>query len=128
MAVPLTLLSGAAIGGINGLLITGLKIDSFIVTLSMMFVYMGIRSGISGGSPYALPDSFTRVGQNELALPFLGKTLYAVQHFVSPIIYAMKHATQSVVGHFGWHWFSTALYTEPRWFQPITCTVFRTCS
>lgn len=66
LAVPLTLAVGAAAGAVNGLLITRLKIDSFIVTLSMMFVFLGLRSGISGGAPYALPQSFTRVGQGTI--------------------------------------------------------------
>jgi ribose transport system permease protein len=67
LAVPIVLIAGAAAGALNGLLITRLKIDSFIVTLSMMFVFMGLRSGISGGSPYPLPDSFTFIGQQNLA-------------------------------------------------------------
>jgi len=50
-------------GLVNGLLITRLKIDSFIVTLSMMFILMGLRSGISGGQPYSVPQSFTYLGQ-----------------------------------------------------------------
>ncbi len=41
---------GGASGFVNGWLITRFKIDSFIVTLSMMFLYMGLRSGISAGS------------------------------------------------------------------------------
>jgi ribose transport system permease protein len=48
------------------MLITRLKIDSFIVTLSMMFIYMGLRSGISGGSPYKVPESFSFIGQKTL--------------------------------------------------------------
>jgi len=102
-AVPLTLLAGAAIGAINGLLITGLRIDSFVVTLSMMFVYMGIRSGISGGSPYTLPASFTFVGQNELPLPFLGKALHAIPYlgsrwFRPDYVYGVPYLFLVVVG------------------------------
>jgi ribose transport system permease protein len=70
LAVVLTLGFGCASGWLNGFLITRLRIDSFIVTLSMMFFYMGLRSGISGGQPYAVPDSFTFIGQREvLGLP-----------------------------------------------------------
>ena len=47
LAVPITLIFGVVSGAINGLIITRLKINSFIVTLSLMFVYMGLRSGIS---------------------------------------------------------------------------------
>ncbi len=66
VAVPIVLGVGAVTGWINGALITRLKIDSFIVTLSMMFVYMGLRSGISGGAPYRLPESFSVIGQRDL--------------------------------------------------------------
>jgi ribose transport system permease protein len=72
LAVPAALLVGALAGCLNGLLITRVKIDSFVVTLSMMFVYMGLRSGISGGSPYPLPKAFTSIGQQELAgIPYV---------------------------------------------------------
>ncbi|MCX6343858.1 MAG: ABC transporter permease [Armatimonadetes bacterium] len=71
-AVPITLTAGCLIGWLNGMLITKLKIDSFIITLSMMFVYMGMRSGISGGIPYALPESFTFIGQEHvLGVPYV---------------------------------------------------------
>ena len=65
-AVLLALGIGVFAGWLNGMLITRLKIDSFIVTLSMMFIYMGLRSGISGGSPYKVPESFTFIGQKSL--------------------------------------------------------------
>ena len=65
-AVVLALGVGALAGAVNGWIITRLKIDSFIVTLSMMFIFMGLRSGISGGSPYKVPESFAFVGQNSL--------------------------------------------------------------
>ncbi|MCZ7639316.1 MAG: ABC transporter permease [Verrucomicrobia bacterium] len=67
LAVPLTLGFGLASGWLNGVLIARLKLDSFIVTLSMMFLYMGLRSGISGGQSYRVPESFTWAGQSEFA-------------------------------------------------------------
>lgn len=90
-AVPAVLLVGAAAGWLNGALITKLRIDSFIVTLSMMFVYMGLRSGISGGSPYRIPESFTWMGQQDFAgvpyvfmlvLLILGAVSYMFNHTV----------------------------------------------
>jgi ribose transport system permease protein len=72
LAVPLALGVGIAAGTLNGLLITWLRIDSFIVTLSMMFIYMGLRSGISGGSPYRVAESFSIIGQKSLfGVPFV---------------------------------------------------------
>jgi ribose transport system permease protein len=65
-AVLLALGVGVLAGTLNGMLITRLKIDSFIVTLSMMFIFMGLRSGISGGSPYKVPESFSVLGQQSL--------------------------------------------------------------
>ena len=69
-AVPITLIFGVVSGAINGLIITRLKINSFIVTLSLMFVYMGLRSGISGGSPYIIPQDFGFLGQNAIFTGF----------------------------------------------------------
>jgi len=66
LAVLLALSLGVFAGWLNGTLITRLKIDSFIVTLSMMFIYMGLRSGISGGLPYKVPESFNAIGQKSL--------------------------------------------------------------
>lgn len=79
IAVPLTLLCGAAAGLANGLLIVKLRIDSFIVTLSMMFIFMGLRSGISGGQPYEVPASFGIVGQRGImGVPFVFIVMLAV--------------------------------------------------
>lgn len=78
-AVPIALAVGAACGLINGLLIVFVKINSFIVTLSTMFIFMGLRSGISGGSPYAVPDSFTIVGQGKVfGVPYFFLIMLAV--------------------------------------------------
>ena len=66
VAVIIALATGAAIGAANGLLVTRLKINSFIVTLSMMFVLMGLRSGISKGMPFKVPPSFLYFGQEKL--------------------------------------------------------------
>jgi ribose transport system permease protein len=72
VAAPVALAFGCASGWANGCLITRLKIDSFIVTLSMMFIFMGLRSGISGGQPYAVPESFTFLGQGAvLGVPWV---------------------------------------------------------
>ena len=66
LAVPIALGVGVAAGALNGIIITKLKVDSFIVTLSMMFVYMGLRSGISGGSPYEVSESFGLIGRGNV--------------------------------------------------------------
>lgn len=63
LAVPLVFLLGPLTGWLHGAIITRLRIDGFIVTLSMMFVYMGLRSGVSGGNSYTIPTSFWWLGQ-----------------------------------------------------------------
>jgi len=82
IAVPIMMLAGCVAGWINGLLIVKLKINSFIVTLSTMFVYMGLRSGISGGDSYnRLPQSFKTIGNGTVAglgVPYLILVVVAV--------------------------------------------------
>jgi ribose transport system permease protein len=79
LAVSGALVVGLAAGLLNGLLIVKLQINSFIVTLSTMFVFMGLRSGISGGEPYAVPESFTAVGQGGLfGIPYVFLIMLAV--------------------------------------------------
>ena len=73
LAVSLVFLLGPATGLLHGLIITRLRIDAFIVTLSMMFVYMGLRSGISGGNAYTIPENFWWLGQGSFSgwLPYM---------------------------------------------------------
>jgi ribose transport system permease protein len=89
VAVPISLCIGILAGTLNGELITRLRINSFIVTLSMMFIYMGLRSGISGGSPYKVPESFTWAGQSDIfGVPFLFLIVIVLLGFVG---YLFQH-------------------------------------
>jgi len=84
IAAPAAVGFGCLAGLLNGAIIVGLRIDSFIVTISMMFIYMGLRSGISGGAPYRVPDTFTRVGQGTfLGIPYVFVIMLAVLLLVS---------------------------------------------
>jgi ribose transport system permease protein len=79
LAVPIALLVGVLSGAVNGFIITRLKINSFIVTISMMFIYMGLRSGISGGIPYTVPESFCYIGQKSIfGVPYVFLTMIIV--------------------------------------------------
>ncbi len=51
LAIVLTLLLGAVLGGFNGLLSTYGRIPSFVVTLATFTAYRGIAFLITGGSP-----------------------------------------------------------------------------
>ena len=69
--IPVAILGGVAVGtlcgSINGLLITRLKINPFIVTLGMLGVLRGTTLTISKGLPASrLPDSFKYLGEGTL--------------------------------------------------------------
>lgn len=79
LAVPIALAIGMVAGLLNGLLIVKLRIDSFIVTLSTMFIFLGLKSGISGGQPYVVPESFCVVGQGGIVgIPYVFLIMLAV--------------------------------------------------
>jgi ribose/xylose/arabinose/galactoside ABC-type transport system permease subunit len=62
---PVGLLMGLALGIFNGLLINGLRINSFIATLATMFAFRGVAWKMVGSSDKAFADS---------AVLFLGRT------------------------------------------------------
>jgi rhamnose transport system permease protein len=69
VAVPLTLLVGAAAGGLNAALITRLKIPALIVTLGSFSLFRGLAEGITGGVDNftEFPDRFLFLGQGYLS-------------------------------------------------------------
>lgn len=73
IAVPAAILTGLMAGAINGFFITKVGINSFVVTLSTLFVYEGLVSGISKGYSYTeIPKTFTIVGRKGiLGMPYL---------------------------------------------------------
>ena len=78
---------GTACGTINGLLITRLKINPFIVTLGMLGVLRGLTLTISKGLPASrLPDAFKYLGEGTiLAAPvvlWVLLVLAVIMHFV----------------------------------------------
>lgn len=65
---------GIAAGLINGIVITALKLNAFVVTLATSFIYTGLVNGISKGFPYDnIPESFTLIGRGGIGgiIPFL---------------------------------------------------------
>jgi len=64
VAVLLALLSGAVVGLVNGTIIAGSMIPSFIVTLGMLAVARGLSLGITGGQTISgFPQGFLTLGQ-----------------------------------------------------------------
>lgn len=72
-AVLAGLAVGVAAGCINGIIITTLKLNSFVVTLATSFIFTGLINGISQGYPYnEIPEGFTFLGREGfLGIPFL---------------------------------------------------------
>lgn len=62
LAVLLAIATGIACGLVNGILISYGKLPPFIATLAMLSVARGLLLVISEGSPIALPDSVSRLG------------------------------------------------------------------
>jgi ribose/xylose/arabinose/galactoside ABC-type transport system permease subunit len=90
IAIVLGLLTGMAIGLFNGFIIAKLKMPTFIVTLSSMYVARGMCEFLTRGEPvYPLPRVFNEIGQGRL---MIGK--FAIQW---PVIIAVVFA---VIGHF----------------------------
>lgn len=62
-AVALTLLSGAVLGAFNGLLVTGIGLQSLVVTLGTMALFRGVGYMLLGsGSVNILPDPIVNFG------------------------------------------------------------------
>jgi len=63
------LLSGAAVGLVNGVLVGRFGLPPFIVTLGTMGVARGLTLGLTAGAPLReLPAAFRQLGQGDLAL------------------------------------------------------------
>jgi len=68
VAVGAGLITGMFAGLLNGIIITKMKLNSFIVTLSTSFIFTGLVYGISKGYPYTdIPKTFTYVGRKSIA-------------------------------------------------------------
>lgn len=67
------IVAGAALGLANGLLVTQLRINPFIVTLGTLGIFRGVALLISGGLPvHGLPKEFSYIGEGEIAgAPFV---------------------------------------------------------
>ena len=65
---PVAIVSGAAMGLINGAIITKLRVNAFLATLATALAFTGIALAVSGGFEI-IPTSkvFTFIGQNKVA-------------------------------------------------------------
>lgn len=69
IAICIGLLVGAGIGAFNGSFIAVLKMPTFIVTLSTMYMARGLCEFLTRGDPvYPLPQAFNEIGQGRLQI------------------------------------------------------------
>jgi ribose transport system permease protein len=73
IAIIASLLVGVMAGFTNGVLITKMKLNAFVVTLATSFVFTGLVFGISKGFPYTnIPKDFTLIGRSGIGnFPYL---------------------------------------------------------
>lgn len=98
--IPVVLLIGAVIGLVNGLVVTKLKVPSFITTLGMLLILAGAIDYWSGGAPRgALSDSFRQFGIEGWDMPILGRLPYAVVIMLAVSIVAGILMHRTSFGH-----------------------------
>mgnify|MGYP000906762517 CR=1 FL=1 len=88
---------GIAIGLVNGLVVSYLKVPSFITTLGMMMIVRGSALYIVGGAPQGyLTDNFRQFGRNYVQnVPFFTKIPYSLIVLIifAVIAYIIFHRT-----------------------------------
>lgn len=102
-AAPLVVLFGATVGLLNGLLITRLRLQPFLVTLCGMFIYRGLARILSGTvskskvlDPLAHPEF--RDPLNQLRYALIGKD--NVGELVIPAQFILLMVIAAIIGFF----------------------------
>lgn len=98
----ITVLCGALIGAVNGLVITRLKVAPFIATLGMMYVVRGMANLHSSGATYSDLAGHEALGNT--GFPLLGLSIFGIP--VGAIILAVIAIVAAIVLRktpFGWH-------------------------
>ncbi len=91
LSVFLGLLLGAGIGALNGGLISGLKLQAFIVTLAMLSLARGLTLILSDGSPVSnLPDAFGDFFGGENVIPLSFGLLLIVMYVIHQTRYGIQ--------------------------------------
>lgn len=66
-AIVLSILLAVLIGAVNGLMVSRMGISSFIATLGMQFVLVGVRQWVSSGDSYRANKVIRAIAQGEIA-------------------------------------------------------------
>jgi ribose transport system permease protein len=85
VAFGIALLVGVATGLFNGLIITKLRLNSFVATLATSFIFAGLVNGVSKGNPYTkIPSGITFIGRGDLfGVPLLFVLMVILLAFVA---------------------------------------------
>jgi ribose transport system permease protein len=86
VAFGLALVVGIAAGLFNGGIITRLRLNSFVATLATSFIFGGLVTGISKGSPYTNIPDVTFIGTGDL--------------FGVPILFVLMLVLLAIVAYF----------------------------
>jgi simple sugar transport system permease protein len=100
LAIVAVLLTGAAVGAINGFLIVRLRLNAFIVTLAMLILLRGVQLGTTNGKTlFDLPDGYLYLGSGKWAgipvsiwiagILYLGFGLFLRYHRLGRALYAI---------------------------------------
>ena len=88
---------GLACGALNGLMVVGLRVHPFIITLGTMWILRGIAFVISGAESILLPPPLTRLAKASLGL---AQSLYPVPMLVmlAVTVCGAVYLSQTVMG------------------------------
>jgi ribose transport system permease protein len=99
LAVAGGLVTGLAIGCLNGLMITKGKLPPFIATLGSLLMFRGLCYGLTGGWPVRdLPQSFRNLGQYDIPIAGLNVPLPLVFTLVLALVVSI-FLTRTVWGY-----------------------------
>jgi ribose transport system permease protein len=88
---------GLACGAMNGLMVVGLGVHPFIITLGTMWIFRGVAFVTSKAESILIPDALTRVAKASLGLP---EALYPVPLLAMLAVMAVGsvYLTRTVMG------------------------------
>lgn len=105
LVVFITVLMGAVIGVINGLVITKFKVAAFIATLGMMYVARGLANLISKGATFSELKGYEGLGNRGWG--FFGSRVLGIPvGLLILVIMAVIFAILLTKTSFGWHVFA----------------------
>jgi ribose/xylose/arabinose/galactoside ABC-type transport system permease subunit len=93
VVIPIMLLVGVLVGVVNGLLVTKLKVNNLVVTISMLIILRGVVYIINPGvSATNFPDAFNWLGSGTLFKIFSGGRFVAVPVSLFFVVFAFAVA------------------------------------